>query len=85
MVLSDVDIWHQRGTVLHKMKDFEKAAADFERFVASEPGSAIGWNYVGLCRSQLGELAVAFAAYERATTLDPAFKEAWLNLAQLHR
>ena len=54
--LSDPDIWHQRGTVLHRLKDFKAGAKDFERFVAVEADHAIGWNYVGLCRSQLGDL-----------------------------
>mmetsp|Transcript_69499 Transcript_69499/g.139865 ORF Transcript_69499/g.139865 Transcript_69499/m.139865 type:complete len:343 (+) Transcript_69499:248-1276(+) len=53
--------------------------------VKVEPGHAIGWNYVGLCRAQLGDTALAFKAYERAIALDRKFKEAWVNLAQLKR
>ena len=52
----DADILHQRGSVLHRLGEFKLAAAEFEAFVRREPGHAVGWNYVGLCRAQLGDL-----------------------------
>ena len=65
--------------------NFSKAAADLRRFLTAEDNNAVAWNLSGLCEAQLGNLKAAFRAYERATALDAAFKEAWLNLAQLHR
>ena len=54
-------------------------------YTTQEPGSSIGWNYLGLCYIQLGDVPEALAAYQNAVKLDPKFKEAYVNLAQLHR
>ena len=40
---------------------------------------------MGLCAAQLGDVKRAQAGYARATALDPRFKEAWANGAQLAR
>jgi len=81
----DDDLWHQKGAVLHRLKDFQAALPCFETLVRLDPSHAMGWNYVGLCRAQLGDVGLALGAYERAASLDPKFKEAWVNLAQLHK
>ena len=84
-LLADADIRSQRGSVLHRLKDFKLAILEFDLFVLQEPASAVGWNYVGLCRAQLGDLDLAFGAYRHALELDPKFKEAKINEAQLLR
>ena len=61
----DPDIYHQRGVVWHKLKDFRRALVDFERHVKAEPKEAVGWNYVGLCAAQLGDGENAIKAYEK--------------------
>lgn len=81
----DDDLWHQRGAVLHRAKDYAAALVCFETFVRLDPAHAVGWNFVGLCRAQLGDVGLALGAYERAAALNPSFKEAWANLAQLHK
>ena len=64
---------------------YRRALSDFERVVALAPKHAVGWNFVGLCAAQLGDVKRAQAGYARATALDPRFKEAWANGAQLAR
>jgi Tfp pilus assembly protein PilF len=44
-----------------------------------EPNHSIGWNYVGLCRAQLGDVDLALRAHERAVAIEPDFKEAWVS------
>ena len=43
----DDDLWHQKGPVLHRLKDFAAALACFETFVRLDPSHAVGWNFVG--------------------------------------
>jgi cytochrome c-type biogenesis protein CcmH/NrfG len=48
-----------------------------------EARNPITWNFVGLCENALGHTRESVIAYERATQLDPTFKEAWANMAQV--
>lgn len=52
----DPDIYNQRGNILHRLKQFRRACADFLYYTTQEPGSSVGWNYLGLCYIQLGDV-----------------------------
>uniref|UniRef100_A0A7S2SK19 Protein O-GlcNAc transferase n=1 Tax=Rhizochromulina marina TaxID=1034831 RepID=A0A7S2SK19_9STRA len=81
----DPDIYHQRGMIYHRLKDFRSGAKDFRRCLAANELEPVTWNSLGLCLAQLGDVEDAVAAYKRAVELKAEFKEAWLNLAQLHK
>ena len=84
-ISADHECFHQRGIVYHKMHDYRKGLADFRKALDIEASNHITWNFVGLCENSLGHTREAIIAYQRATQLDPTFKEAWANLAQAHR
>jgi len=81
----DHECFHQRGIVHHKMHDYRKGLKDFRKALDMESRNPITWNFVGLCENALGHTRESIIAYERATQLDPHFKEAWANMAQAHR
>ena len=84
-ITADHECFHQRGIVYHKMHDYRKALADFRKALDLEAKNHITWNFVGLCENSLGRTREAIIAYDRATQIEPSFKEAWANLAQAHR
>jgi len=84
-ISADYECFHQRGIVYHKMHDYRKGLTDFRKALDLEANNHITWNFVGLCENSLGHTREAIIAYQRATQIDPNFKEAWANLAQAHR
>jgi len=58
------------------MSRYGEALVDFETFLKLEPNNALGHNYVGLCRAQLGDYEIALQAYKSSIKLDPKFREA---------
>jgi len=75
----------QRNSAL---KQFERAAAQFETVTAAEPGeptwgAAEAWLFVGRAREQRGELLEARNAYEKALLVAPDFARARRRLAAL--
>jgi len=81
----DHECFHQRGIVFHKTHDYRKGLADFRKALDLQANNHITWNFVGLCENALGRTREAVIAYERATKIEPKFKEAWANLAQAYR
>ena len=64
------------GRTAVESKDFAKAIPLLEKVVASDPNNADAFNLLGYSRRNAGDLDGAFAAYERALTLDPKHKGA---------
>lgn len=61
--------------------DGRKAAADYERAVASDPGNATAHNGLGLVARLSGDPAGAVRSFEKALELRPGYQDARFNLA----
>ena len=84
----DPDVRFQRGMVYTSLKSYTRALNDFR--VALEGGMPEGslaalHNYIGMCEGQLGNLNASIAAHAKALKLNPTFKEAALNYAQMYK
>jgi predicted TPR repeat methyltransferase len=51
------------------------------RSLASQPDSALAWNWLGVMQADVGRLVEGKVAFTRATELSPEFSEARCNLA----
>ena len=56
--------------------DYENALPYLFEAVAKNPGHALAWFQIGLCRSKLGQWKESVAAYETAVKISPDFLEA---------
>jgi len=61
--------------------EYEKAAADYAKFLAAYPTVPIGHQRRGVCLQNLGDLRGAVGEYERTIALDPRNVLAYNNLA----
>lgn len=57
-------------------KNWQLAAASFKKVVASQPGNADAHNLLGYSSRWLGKYDEAFAAYDKALSIDPNHKGA---------
>jgi len=81
----DLEVYHQRGLVFFKLKDYRRAAKDFRAVTALDASHKLSWNHLGLCLNALGDSSAALASYRRALEIDPEFKEAYSNMAQSYK
>ncbi|HRA37532.1 MAG TPA: tetratricopeptide repeat protein, partial [Pseudomonadota bacterium] len=63
--------------------DTAMARAACHALLREEPDNADALNLLGLCEAQAGNPAVAMGALERAVAANPAYGNAWRNLAAL--
>lgn len=63
---------------------FTKALKHFEEAVKIHDAYAEGWNMVGFCRRNLGDMRHAFDAYDRSLALNPDYDEAHEYLGELY-
>mgnify|MGYP001806697347 CR=1 FL=1 len=68
--------FHHRGLLHLDARDFEAAAADFERCVELEPENAFGYRGRGEARELSGKVGDALADYTKANELAP---EPWTH------
>jgi tetratricopeptide (TPR) repeat protein len=87
MTLStDPDIKYQRGLILYQMKNYRRALKDFNiAAVGDVQQKASLYNYIGMCEGQVGCSQASLAAHLKALQIEPNFKEAKLNFAQIHK
>lgn len=64
------------GKVAVARKDWATAAASFRKVVAAEPNNADGYNMLGFSLRWLGKMDDAFAAYDRALSINPQHRGA---------
>jgi tetratricopeptide (TPR) repeat protein len=57
-------------------KDWAGAAASFRKVVAAEPNNADGYNMLGFSLRWQGKMEDAFAAYDRALSINPEHRGA---------
>jgi arylsulfatase A-like enzyme/Flp pilus assembly protein TadD len=72
------------GIVLTKEQGYAGGLREIEQGLALGYREAIAFNYLGICRSELGRPDEAIEAYEEALKLDPRYSAACLNLALLY-
>lgn len=87
MTLStDPDIKYQRGLILYQMKNYRRALKDFNIAAGGDVlQKASLYNYIGMCEGQVGCSQASLDAHLKALQIDPNFKEAKLNFAQIHK
>ena len=76
---------HQRGLLYLKLHNYVRATSDFREATRLHPLRATSWNSLGLCLTATGSAADAIDACARAVTIQPTFKEAWINIGQVWR
>src|SRR5262245_42415798 len=69
----------ERGAAWLSKGDLERAIADFDLAIASDPNLACGYNSRGAARWRLKDYGRAVADFNRAIQLDPRFAEAYVN------
>ena len=83
---ADPDIKYQRGLIYYQMKNYRRALKDFNQAALEDFAlKANLYNYIGMCEGQVGSCVASLLSHKRALDLDPAFKEAMLNSAQIHK
>ena len=83
---TDLDIIYQRGLVYYQMKNYRRALKDFCSAATGEfLRKAPLYNYIGMCEGQVGSSKLSIEAHLKALQIDPTFKEAQLNFAQIHK
>lgn len=73
----------QRGLAYLRVRDFDRAFADFERMIEREPEAGLHYNNRGYVWHQRGDYERAIADYETAIRLSPDQPNAYKNLATL--
>eukprot|EP01094_Clydonella_sp_ATCC50884_P015076 TRINITY_DN25658_c0_g1_i1.p1 TRINITY_DN25658_c0_g1~~TRINITY_DN25658_c0_g1_i1.p1 ORF type:complete len:815 (-),score=165.27 TRINITY_DN25658_c0_g1_i1:123-2273(-) len=85
MLQPDQEVFHQRGLVFYKQKNYLRALSDFRRAVEIEPNAALSWNHAGLCLNAVGRAQEAIDAHKRAMQINPQFKESLVNMGQAYK
>jgi tetratricopeptide (TPR) repeat protein len=81
----DHEVYHQRGLVYYKQKNFKRALDDFKEATKFDHSNKLTWNHMGLCFNAIGNCKEAVEAHMKAISLDRTFKEAWANMAQAYK
>src|SRR5262249_61930701 len=71
----------ERGNEWMKKGNVERALADYDLAIASDPLVAKAYYNRGLARQQKGDAAGALADYNKAIELNPRYADAYLNRA----
>jgi protein O-GlcNAc transferase len=81
--LANADGWQGLAVIEHKRGNHEQALAAIDRAIELKPSEAGYWNNRGVFLKPLGapKIDERIAAYQKATALNPRFKEAYSNLA----
>ena len=69
----------ERGNKRFAKGEFERALADYDLAVASDPGNARAYHNRAITRYQLKDYERALADFGRAIELDPRFVEAYVD------
>jgi Flp pilus assembly protein TadD len=67
---------YKAGKQAVERKDWAAAVASFRKVVAAEPNNADGYNMLGFSLRWMGKMDEAFAAYDRALSIDPKHRGA---------
>ena len=73
------EAYYNRGTVLGKKGEYDKAIEDFTNAIKLKPDYAEAYNNRGNAWSEKGEYDKAIEDYTKAIALKPDFHEAYFN------
>jgi tetratricopeptide (TPR) repeat protein len=76
------EAFNNRGLCYNKLKNYDRAVADFNQSIALNPKTASTFNNRGIVYYELKEYASAIADLNQAITLDPKFVSAHQNLSE---
>lgn len=79
------DFYSNLATAYYNTGDLRNALRYFELAIEQNPRVAALHNNVGALRAESGDYAAAIKSLELATTLDPGYGQAFLNLARTYR
>ena len=80
----DHEVFHQRGLIYYKLKNYRKALTDFQESLKYED-NYLSFNHLGLCYNALGQPKEAMSCFDKALDKAPSFKESWANLGQSYK
>jgi len=66
------------------VRQYAKAAQQYEHFLTLSPNNAAAWNNLAVCYKELGQLDRSIAASERAVRENPRLSRAYGNLADVY-
>ncbi len=67
------------------LEQYDRAARQYEQFVAAEPTDAAAWNQLGICYQKQGHFDRAAQSFQQALQQNPALYAAYTNLADIHQ
>ncbi len=76
--------YSQRGAAYFGQKEFDKARADFEKAIASDPKFIVPYLNLGNVFGESGKDEAAIALFEKVLTIEPGNAEAYLNIAKAY-
>jgi spermidine synthase/tetratricopeptide (TPR) repeat protein len=66
------------------LRDYERAAEQYDSFLDIEPQNAAAWNNLGICRTRLEQFEEAIRAFNKAIENDSSFVFAYVNTARVY-
>lgn len=66
------------------LEQYDRAARQYEQFVAAKPADAAAWNQLGICYQKLGQLNHATKSFQQAQQQNAALYAAHTNLADIY-
>jgi len=66
------------------LEQYDRAAVQYEQFVAAQPDDAAAWNQLGICYQKQGQLNRAAESFQQALQTQPALYAAHTNLADIY-
>jgi tetratricopeptide (TPR) repeat protein len=71
----------QEAIALYNRREFDEAAAAFEKVLDLKPDAALAMNYLGIMAENRGDFVEARGYYEQAVQVDPQTPQHYYNLA----
>jgi len=80
---SRVDAYFNLGLIHSQQNRLPEAIEDFEHVIELRPDDVLALNDLGVIQFNLGNLDISDLLFAKALELNPAFKDAFLNLFEL--
>ena len=72
------------GLALYHLRDFNAAAAAFQKSIDRYPNDPLPWLWLGRSKQELGAYTEAIADLEESIRIRPDFRASYFQLARLH-
>lgn len=73
-----------RGVAFHRLKQYAKAVADFDKALKIAPRLPQAWNNRAVAKQAMGKPKAAIADYSKAIDLNPRYAAAWYGRGSAH-